>query len=106
MRVAIVDTGAQVSLLPRYLMNSVAYRISERGEVMIEQAGIAKQSFKATEAYVTVFLEDAAGNRSETMEIPVWFANTNDVLLGFAGVLDRAVLHIDMPNLAGYIEIQ
>ena len=103
-RAAIVDTGAQVSLLPSLLMNVLEYRLSERGSFSIEQAGIASQSFEAIEAYVTVFLEDLAGNRTENFETRVWFAATREVLLGFDGVLERGVLHLDMLNLTGYLE--
>jgi len=104
-RAAIVDTGAQVSLLPSLLMNILAYRLSERGSFTIEQAGIATHSFGAIEAYITVFLEDMSGNRTDEFEVRVWFAGTREVLLGFDGVLDRAVLHVDMLNLTGYLEL-
>lgn len=105
-RAAIVDTGAQVSLLPSLLMNVLAYRLSDRGSFTIEQAGIAAQTFEAIEAYVTVFLEDESGSRTHEFEVRVWFAETREVLLGFDGVLDRAVLHVDMVNLTGYLEIE
>lgn len=104
-RAAIVDTGAQVSLLPSLLMNVLVYRLSERGSFTIEQAGIATQSFEAIEAYVTVFLEDMSGTRTDDFEVRVWFAATREVLLGFDGILDHAVLHVDMLDLAGYIEL-
>jgi hypothetical protein len=103
-RAAIVDTGAQVSLLPSLLMNVLDYRLSERGSFKIEQAGIATQSFEAIEVYVTVFLEDAAGNRTGDFEIRIWFAGTREVLLGFDGLLERAVIHLDMPDLIGYLD--
>ncbi len=103
-RASIVDTGAQVSLLPGLLMNILAYRLSERGSFTVEQAGIATQSFEAVEAYVTVFLEDMSGNRTDDFEARVWFAATREVLLGFDGILDRAVLHVDMLNLTGYLD--
>lgn len=103
-RAALVDTGAQVSLLPGFLMNILAFRPSERGAFTIEQAGIAKQTFQAVEAYIAVFLEDEAGNRTNEFEILVWLADASDILLGFDGVLESAVLHLDMPNLSGYIE--
>jgi hypothetical protein len=105
-RAAVVDTGAQVSLLPSLLMNVVAYRLSERGGFTIEQAGIATQAFEAIEAYITMFLEDMSGNRTDDSEVCVWFAGTREVLLGFDGILDRAVLHVDMLNLTGYLEIE
>lgn len=91
---AIVDTGAEQSLLPVHLMESVAYRLSDSPEIKIEQAGIAKQTFKGTEAYVTLLFEDTTGTQSAEYEVRVWFA----------GVLDRAVLHVDMPNQTGYLE--
>ena len=104
-RAAIVDTGAQVSLLPDFLMDDLELRPGERGAFTIEQAGIAKQAFQAQEAYVTVFLEDAAGQRTDDFEMRAWFADTSDPLLGFEGCLERAVLHVDMPNLTGYLEL-
>jgi len=104
-RAAIVDTDAQVSLLPSLLMNVLDYRIGEWGSLVVEQAGIAEQAFEAKEAFVTVFLEDVLGNRSEVFEIRVWFAGTREVLLGFDGILDRAVLHLDMPNLSGFLDL-
>lgn len=104
-RAAIVDTGAQVSLLPSLLMDVLAYRLSERGSFTVEQAGIATQAFEAIEAYITVFLEDMSGNRTDDFEVRVWFAATREVLLGFDGILDHAVLHVDMLNLTGYIEL-
>lgn len=104
-RAAIVDTGAQVSLLPSLLMSVLDFRPSERGAFNIEQAGIAKQTFQAVETYITVFLEDEAGNRTNDFEIRVWFADASDILLGFDGVLESAVLHLDMLNLSGYIEL-
>jgi len=55
--------------------------------------------------YITVFLEDEAGNRTEDFEMRAWFADASDPLIGFDGVLDRAVLHIDMMNLTGYLDI-
>jgi hypothetical protein len=100
-----VDTGAQVSLLPSLLMNVLEYREGERGSFVVEQAGIAEQSFQAIEAYLTVFLEDETGSRTDDFEVRVWFAGTHDVLIGFDGLLDRAVLYLDMPGLAGYLEL-
>jgi hypothetical protein len=105
-RAAIVDTGAQVSLLPDFLMSDLDLRPGERGSFTIEQAGIAKQTFQAKEAYVTVFLEDESGNQTSDFEMRAWFANASDPLIGFNGVLDRAVFHIDMVNLTGYLEIE
>jgi hypothetical protein len=103
-RAAIVDTGAEVSLLPSLLMGVLEYRSGERGSFIVEQAGIAEQAFEAVEAYVTVFLEDETGNRTDDLEVRVWFAGTRDVLIGFDRLLDRAILHLDMPGMSGYLE--
>ncbi|HLA43147.1 MAG TPA: hypothetical protein VJZ27_06920, partial [Aggregatilineales bacterium] len=75
-RAATIDTGAQVSMLPIELMDDLEYRLSERGEVTIDQAGIAKQAFQATEAFIKVFFEDLTGAQTPEFEIRVWFAQT------------------------------
>ncbi len=100
---ATVDTGAQISMLPDDLLDLVVYR--EYTTITIEQAGIAQQAFQGAEALVTITLEDEFGNITEPFEIQTWFADTNRSLVGFLGVLDRAVLHIDMPQRSGWLEI-
>ena len=103
---AIVDTGATVSLVPDDLLSKVSYRLSERGSFTIEQAGIARQSFEAVEAYITVFLEDESGQHTHPFEVPVWFAPTRKSLIVFDGILNRAILHIDMlEERRGWIDI-
>jgi hypothetical protein len=102
---ATVDTGAAVSLLPVKLMDIIENR-PRRGRVTIDQAGIARQSFEATESFVTIFLEDQTGAQTGEFEVRVWFADTDEVLVGFDGILDRAVLHIDMQKRDGWIEIE
>jgi hypothetical protein len=102
---ATIDTGAEVSLFPMDILAELDHRVSQRGAVHVEQAGIAQQSFKGTEAYIRLFLEDYTGSRTHEFEAPVWFANTNAILLGFEGILDQAILHIDMKQRFGWIEI-
>jgi hypothetical protein len=103
---ATIDTGAEVSLLPLTVLADVEYRPTERGKVIVQQAGIAKQEFEATEAYVTLFLEDQAGAKTDDFDAPFWFAGTEQVLIGFNGILDRAILHIDMRDTgSGWIEL-
>ena len=101
---AVVDTGAQITLLPSRLMNFVEYRIVDQGSVTVEQAGIARQSFSATEAIVRLFLEDTNGSRTSEIEARVWFGNTGAILLGFQDVLDQAALFVDMRSHLGWIE--
>jgi len=102
---AAVDTGAEVSLFPLNFLDGVDYRLSERGQIIVDQAGIANQAFNAVETYVTVVFEDASGNITQPFEISAWFADTNQPLIGFSGVLDRAILHIDMLQREGWLEI-
>ncbi len=47
-----------------------------------------------------------SGRRTDDFEICVWFAATREVLLGFDGILEQAVLHVDMLNLTGYLEVE
>jgi hypothetical protein len=101
----IIDTGAQNSLLPAQWLERVDTSGGERQEIRIGQAGIARQSFTATQAVVTVFLEDLNGNRSEKFATPMWFAGTDVSLIGFGGILERTTLHLDLPNLSGYLDI-
>lgn len=100
-----VDTGAEVSLLPNYLLDKLDNQSEPRENFIIDQAGIANQSFSATSAEVNLFLEDQFGNKTEVFKAPVWFADTDIALIGFAGILDRSTLHIDMPLQNGWLEI-
>jgi hypothetical protein len=50
-------------------------------------------------------LEDESGNRTSDLEMRAWFANASDPLIGFEGMLDRAVLDVDMLNLTGYLDM-
>lgn len=102
----VIDTGAEVSFFPIDLLDVVAHDVESRKVVSLEQAGIAQQQFDGVECMVTAFLEDMAGNQSTVMNIPAVFADTGVALLGFEGVLDRSIVHVDMPRLTGYIEIE
>jgi hypothetical protein len=102
---ATVDTGAAVSLFPRLLLDSLDTDPPEQRAITIDQAGIANQSFQAVETTVTIILEDAHGNVTQPFKIRAWFGDTNEPLIGFAGILDRAILHIDMLQQTGWLEI-
>jgi hypothetical protein len=101
--VAVVDTGAEVSLLPNDLKNVLDFQIWENADIELEQAGLARQIFRATRANITLFFEDTQGNKTIPALIPVWFADTRQPLIGFAGVLDKAILQIDMLQNAGWL---
>jgi hypothetical protein len=102
---AVLDTGASVSLFPDDLLDRIEYRTDQNATITIEQAGIARQSFQAIEGLITIILEDQFGNTTQPFETPVWFAKTRTPLIGFAGILDRSILYIDMPQRAGWLEI-
>lgn len=103
---AVIDTGAQTSLFPIDILDEVAHDFESRQVIHLEQAGISQQAFQGVQCVVTIFLEDIEGNQTRPMEIPAWFANTGIALLGFEGILDQSVLHIDMPTLTGYLDIK
>lgn len=102
--VALVDTGAEVTLLPQWILDFVPHAISGKGLFEVQQAGIARQVFSATEATIKIALEDEFGNRIPEFSATAWFADTEKALVGFQDGLDRAVLHLDMPALTGYLE--
>lgn len=103
---AVIDTGAEVSLFPRSLLDDVEHRLTERPNILVEQAGIAHQAFEAVEAFIHVFLEDASGGKTKDLEIRAWFTRSNVALVGFADLLDRATLHMEMrQDRNGWIEL-
>ncbi len=103
---AVVDTGAASALLPLDLLDQLDHEDSLKTRITIEQAGIARHAFEATEAMIRLFLEDARGARTSELEARAWFAETEAFLIGFEGILDRATLHIDMRETrSGWIEI-
>lgn len=83
--IAKVDTGAEVSLLPLEMMTIIEHQLIQQQPIRIEQAGIAQQNFQAFEGKVTLFLEDSIGNTTKELEVMVWFAQTQVILLGFEG---------------------
>ncbi len=103
---ATIDTGAEVSLFPTALLNVIEYRLVRPEKVVVQQAGLANQQFEAYEAMLTIYLEDLAGNQTQEFEIRAWFTETEESLIGFDGILDRARLHIDMLSaLDAWLEI-
>jgi hypothetical protein len=100
-----IDTGAEVSLFPKSLLEKIDHRLSPRGKIEVEQAGIAHQVFSAVEAFIPLFLEDATGNQTSEFEARGWFTDTDVILIGFDGILDRATLYIDMRQTrSGWLE--
>jgi hypothetical protein len=103
--VAVVDTGADTCLFPLRWLEVAEHTILDK-EVVLEQAGIAKQSFEAVEAEIILYCEDSQGNESAPMKVRAWFAETTKVILGFRDVLDRAKLYIDyQESRTGWIDL-
>jgi hypothetical protein len=101
-----VDTGAEISLLPNDILKKLPPIADEERQIFtVEQAGIAKQSFQVEERQITLILEDQFGNETQPFVARVWFGETEIALIGFQNILDRAVLHIDMPQHSGWLEI-
>ncbi|MBK9123195.1 MAG: hypothetical protein IPM16_08755 [Chloroflexi bacterium] len=100
-----MDTGAQISLLPLEILDLLEDAGSPQTRISLEQAGITRHSFEAVEARIALQFEDLEGNVSEVITAPCWFADTEVALIGFEGVLDRAVLHIDYPGRIGWIDV-
>jgi hypothetical protein len=103
--VAVVDTGADICLFPRRWLETAEHTILDK-DIVLEQAGIAKQAFEAIEAEITLYCEDALGNESTPIKVRAWFADTTKVILGFRDVLDRAKLYIDYQETrTGWIDL-
>lgn len=101
-----VDTGAEISLLPTDILKKLVAIPDEEGQIFtVQQAGIAKQSFQVEERQITMILEDQFGNETQPFVARVWFGDTEMALIGFEDILEHAVLHIDMPQRTGWLEI-
>jgi hypothetical protein len=103
---ATIDTGADTCFFPQNLLSELDILMITSEQIIVEQAGVAGQEFRATEAVIRMFLEDYNGNRTEEFETIALFAETHISLIGFENVLDRATLHVDFHNnLEGWIEL-
>jgi hypothetical protein len=104
--IALIDTGAEVSLFPKSWLEIAEHKRSDT-TLVIEQAGIAKQHFDAFEAEVILKLEDGSGNISPELPVTAWFADTDKVIIGFQDILDSAIIYVDyLDTRTGWIEIR
>jgi hypothetical protein len=101
----VLDTGLPVLFLPNSYTEIAAHRLSERGYIQAKQAGVAHQIFNVLEAYTTIYLEDLQGKMSQPFEVLTWFADIDKFLIGYSGILERGVLHLDMPQLTRYLDL-
>jgi hypothetical protein len=103
---ATIDTGAEACLFPLDLLAELEHRITQ-DTVTVQQAGVAGHEFTVKVAHIKMFLEDYSGGRTQEFETMVWFADTDEKLIGFEGVLDRATLFVDMRETrTGWIELE
>lgn len=100
-----IDTGAEISLFPLNILADLEHTIINPN-IEIEQAGIAGQYFRAVEAQVTLYFEDAQGNTSPELAVRAWFADTDKIIIGFQNILERATLFVDFRQTrTGWIEL-
>jgi hypothetical protein len=101
----IVDTGADTSLLPIGLLDTVEHTVLN-SDIEVQQAGIAQQYFKAIEAKIILYFEDLQGKISSQREVRAWFTETDETLLGMVDILEYATLFIDYcQTRSGWIEL-
>lgn len=103
-RRVVVDTGAPISLLPRRMWEHA--RFINRGRTKV--GGVARRPecfIDATLAEVDCLLSDGAVGIGP-LRIYAYLADSDEVaaLLGFAGILDRLVLHVDVAGDGAYLE--
>ena len=101
--VAFIDTGAEFSFFPLYLMDVVD--VYHPRDVILQQGGIGALTIEAVQATVKMAFEDSSGNVTSIREVQVWFADTEVALIGFENILDQGVLHLDMPAMEGWLQI-
>lgn len=101
--VAFIDTGAEVSLLPLYLMDVID--VHQPADVVLQQGGIGALTIEAVQATINIAFEDSSGNVTSFRKAQVWFADTEVALIGFESILDQGVLHIDMPARDGWLQL-
>lgn len=102
---AIVDTGAPISLLPKFIWEKLA-RVELADHEVFGIAGKPECSIPVKIGKVTCFLEDDAGHRTKEIEIYAYLAQTDEVslILGFKELLAKLVLYCDYRRQLAYVE--
>jgi len=100
----VVDTGAAVSLLPRRLWEHATFTTRGRAKI----GGLTRRPeclIDATLAEVDCLISDGAVVIGP-LRTPAYLADSDEVasLLGFAGILDRLVLHVDAAGKNAHLE--
>lgn len=100
----IVDTGAPVSVLPKWLWSQLD--ISFIGEDHIK--GLVKRPECGVDVRVGIAECSLSDNKNTTQsfKLPVYCAESNRVivLLGLKTLLDRFILHVDYRSKTAYLE--
>jgi len=103
---AIVDTGAPLSLIPQDIWQGCRY-FKLRDNVIRGVVPKPDCELPVIDGIVACVLRDDAGQVSETLTFRAHLAHTNDIplLLGFSGLLDRADVHFSVNRSEAYLEI-
>ncbi|MBL7183170.1 MAG: hypothetical protein ISS50_01840 [Anaerolineae bacterium] len=103
---AIVDTGAPLSLIPQDIWQGCRY-LRMRDDVIRSVVPKPDCELAVIDGVVACILRDDAGQMSELLTIRAHLAHSENVplLLGFSGLLDRADVHFSVKSHEAYLEI-
>ncbi len=103
---AIVDTGAPLSLIPQDIWQDCRY-LKLRDDVIRGVVPKPDCELPVIDGVVACVLQDDAGQMSEPLTIRAHLAHSENVplLLGFSGLLDRADVRFWLNRSEAYLEI-
>ena len=103
---AIVDTGAPLSLIPQDIWQDCRY-LKLRDDVIRGVVPKPDCELPVIDGVVACILQDDAGQMSELLTIRAHLAHSKDVplLIGFSGLLDRADVCFSVKRNEAYLEI-
>ena len=103
---AIIDTGAPLSLIPHDVWQGIRY-LKVRNDVIQGIVPHSECDLDVIDGVINCVLQDDLGRSSEVVTIRAHLAPTDDVplLLGFGGLLDQANLYFSLPQSQAYLEI-
>ncbi len=103
---AIVDTGAPLSLIPQDIWQGCRY-LKLRDDVIRGVVPKPDCELLVIDGVVACTLQDDAGQMSDLQTIRAHLAHSEDVplLLGFGGLLDGADVHFSVERHEAYLEI-
>ena len=106
-KLAIIDTGAPLSMLPSHIWHNVRH-LKMRNDTVQGIVPNPDCDLQVVDAVVSCVLYDDEGQSSEALTIRAYLAPTQDVplLLGFGGLLDQADVYFSLTKNLAYLEIQ